>query len=113
MRCALDQETLNDFYRKVGARIRDGRLAKGETQDSLARQVALGRSSIANIESGHQKLLLHTFFEICHTLRLAPGSLLPSIQSASPNTDAEGELPEGLSPAEQAWIRAIAKGGEG
>jgi transcriptional regulator with XRE-family HTH domain len=49
----------------------------GLTQEALASQVSLTRTSITNIEKGRQKFLLHTLFDIASALGVPPGTRLP------------------------------------
>ena len=56
------------LYREVGLRVREIRIAKGVTQESLAKQIALTRTSLSNIEKGRQKLLVHRLVDIASAL---------------------------------------------
>ncbi len=71
------------FYREVGQNVRRKREQLGLTQEALALQVALTRTSITNIEKGRQKLLLHTLVDIAHALSVDPALLLPAIIDGS------------------------------
>lgn len=42
----------------------------GMMQKTLAREIGISRSSIANTENGHQKLYMCRFFKICEVLDL-------------------------------------------
>ncbi len=53
-----------DVYAKVGAAIRAKRGDIGMTQSALADRTGLGRTSITNIESGTQSILLHQLLGI-------------------------------------------------
>ena len=46
-------------YLLFGARVRQLREVLGMTQDDLRRKIGLTRASIANIEAGKQRVLLH------------------------------------------------------
>lgn len=65
-------------YQAVGERIRAERKKLKITQDELASQVGLTRTSITNLEKGKQKLLLHTLVQIADYLGTSPARLLPS-----------------------------------
>lgn len=67
------------FYEEVGRRIREARKRRKPplTQEQLAEQVKLTRTSITNVEKGRQKFLLHTLAEIAVALEVQPASLLP------------------------------------
>lgn len=66
-----------DFYKKVGEKIRDKRQERGLSQEGLAKAVGLKRPSMSNIENGRQNILLHTFCEILETLDTNANTLLP------------------------------------
>ncbi len=103
----MDQAAIDAFYREVGERIGAARRADKKTQDQLARQVSLQRTSIANIERGKQRLLLHTFFDICDALRRPPESMLPASVTTTTEASASDELLDELTPDEREWIRTM------
>lgn len=77
-------DVLDRFYADVGQRIRNARVAKKNgvgrlSQTELAKAVSLSRTSIANIERGRQRILLHTLVSVAETLRVDPGTLIPSL----------------------------------
>jgi transcriptional regulator with XRE-family HTH domain len=66
------------FYEQVGARVAAVRRGKRKlTQQALASMVSLSRTSIANIEKGRQKLLLHHFVDIAEALQVDLLELVP------------------------------------
>lgn len=86
-------------YRVVGERIRDERKRQNITQDELAREIGLTRTSITNVENGRQKLLLHTLFQIANYLGTSPVRLLPGCDADTPI-----RLPDNLSSPIRNWI---------
>jgi transcriptional regulator with XRE-family HTH domain len=66
-----------EFYAEVGRRVRIAREAAGLTQDALADQVDLSRTSVTNIENGRQKIALHTLCKVASVVGVEPASLLP------------------------------------
>lgn len=72
-------EATRAFYAATGQRVREARLNRGLTQDALASQVSLTRTSIVNIEKGKQQILLHTIVDIARALGAEPAELLPNI----------------------------------
>lgn len=66
------------------------------SQAILARAIGLTRTSISNIESGRQKLLLHTFLAICIALGMKPNELLPRPGDPTPNPSDERLIPRDL-----------------
>ena len=69
----LDSDRL---YAVIGDRIRRLREAQSPrmSQEDLAQVLDLKRTSVTNIESGHQKLTLDTLYRLCGHFRLeVPG----------------------------------------
>lgn len=93
----------SEFYKQVGQNIRLRR-PKNLSQEALGSAVGLTRTSISNIESGRQKMLLHTLIDIADALKVEASMLLPPrIQS----DDAVGaETLAGLPANERAYIEA-------
>ena len=67
----------NDFYYHFGKNIKSYRCRSNLTQQELSARLKLSRSSIANIEMGRQKILLHQLFDLAEALRTEPFDLLP------------------------------------
>jgi transcriptional regulator with XRE-family HTH domain len=68
----------DEFYAEVGRRVRMAREAAGLTQDALADQVDLSRTSVTNIEKGRQKIALHTLCKVASAVGVEPATLFPS-----------------------------------
>ena len=66
-----------EFYRQIGENIRNGRIRRKLSQDTLAKLVGLTRTSLTNIESGRQHPPLHTFCDIAGQLQVNVMDLLP------------------------------------
>ena len=65
------------IYKNLGQRIRDLRNGQGQTQEQLAKAIGISRASLANIEAGRQKVLVHHLFELAEALDLeSPSDLL-------------------------------------
>lgn len=64
------------LYLDIGRRIRDRRLERGLTQEELGRRAGLTRQSIANLEAGTQRLMLHFVRDLAEALDLTPAKLL-------------------------------------
>ena len=88
------------IYKNLGMRIRDLRGNLGLTQEQLARQIDISRASLANIEAGRQKLLVHLLFDLADALQLdSPAALLLPPQAPARRAKAAADLPlsgEGL-----------------
>ncbi|HBN22620.1 MAG TPA: hypothetical protein DD412_05220 [Holosporales bacterium] len=67
----------NIIYEKLGANIKKHRKSRDMTQNDLAKRVGLTRGSIANIESGSQRVLVHQLYIFSKYLETTPGNLLP------------------------------------
>jgi transcriptional regulator with XRE-family HTH domain len=68
------------FYEAFGRIIRDARLAAGLTQAQLGSRLDLTRSSIANVESGRQRLQVHQLAVISESLDVEIEKLVPSLR---------------------------------
>ena len=65
-------------YRAIGQRIRDVRIAKRIVQSDVADEARLTRQSVANIERGRQRFMVHTLLDIARALGVQPSDLLPA-----------------------------------
>jgi len=98
-----------NFYKKLGQRIREARTNSGFTQQELAAKVDLTRTSVTNIELGRQELLVHALVEIADALQIAPAQLLPTPAEPAPQCSSEPDrnsIIENRPADEQAWIRS-------
>ncbi len=96
------------LYSLLGTRIssvRFGKMTQKELSEALlARGVKMKRSSLANVEKGNQRVLLHSLYEIADILGCELSELLPSLEevkgasAADPN---EAQLQE--------WAREVSK----
>src|SRR5436190_13696447 len=66
------------FYEDVGCLIREERKGQKFTQERLADAASLSRVSITNIESGKQRVPLHTLVDIADVLNVPVERLIPS-----------------------------------
>lgn len=94
---ALDQA--DELYAAVGFRITRIRKARGLRQDDLAAAVGLTRSSIANTESGRQRIPLHTLLAVAQCLGVGLVDLL----------DVDRELPVLAEPLPPGTYGAVAE----
>jgi transcriptional regulator with XRE-family HTH domain len=74
-----------DVYKLLGSRAATRRKQLKLKQDEVAKQIGLSRASVANLETGRQKILLH------HVYRLAAALELRSIMELIPHTLVEIE----------------------
>lgn len=77
----LSKEEQDVFYRTIGKSIRFARVQGKVNQETLAKQLGfISRISIVNIESGKQKIQLHTLWEISNLLNVSLNELIPPIE---------------------------------
>lgn len=74
----------DEVYSRVGAAIRSRRDSIGLTQSSLAGMTGLKRTSITNIESGGQAILLHQLIEVARALGTDVAELLSDAEGIAP-----------------------------
>jgi len=81
----------NEVYRRLGSLAAARRRGQGLTQEAVGERVGLSRASIANIEAGKQRILLHTIYALLDALSLHRlEDLLPQ---PSPATGLEQMVP--------------------
>jgi transcriptional regulator with XRE-family HTH domain len=68
---------IEDIYRHIGAQIRVKRRKLKWKQELLASKLAISRGSLANIEIGNQRVLVHQLYRFAAELKLSPTDLLP------------------------------------
>lgn len=57
-----------EIYRQLGQNVACVRGKLGKTQAEIAAQIGLTRASLANIETGRQKVLMHHVFRLANAL---------------------------------------------
>jgi DNA-binding XRE family transcriptional regulator len=67
-------------YVLFGEAVRTGRLALGITQQELADRLGYARASIANIETGRQRVLLTDVFDFAKALKIKPQKIFEAVQ---------------------------------
>lgn len=77
----MHKDEIDRFYSTLGQRVRslrlnhpDGKMNQGE----LAAKVSLTRASIANIETGRQRVSAHFLAELANALKVPLTELVPS-----------------------------------
>jgi len=66
-------------YRRFGQRLRSTRIRRSVSQQKLADAIGLQRTSVTNIERGHQRVLLHTVAACARALHVSPAALLNGV----------------------------------
>lgn len=74
-----DSKTLEACYRAFGARIEQIRGVLDLTQHDLSKRMKLSRGSIANIETGRQRVLLHQVGDFAKALGTTERNLMKGI----------------------------------
>ena len=89
---------VNDFYAKLGKLVQRKRKELEFTQSELATKLGMSRASLANIETGRQKVLVHHLYKFAEVLKLKPSDFLPTYQEPEKETLTEWakKLPTGL-----------------
>lgn len=67
---------IEPMYAEFGRRVRNERMKQKLSQDELARAIDLPRTAVSNIESGRQRVLLHTLVALVKALRVSSNELL-------------------------------------
>lgn len=100
------------FYRLVGAKVRAARIEAGLSQATLAEQVGLTRSSMANLEAARQRTSLYHFALISQALGTEVGALLPhdpSSYAAQLESSLKTELADSPETAQDFVFGAVAR----
>lgn len=69
-------ELMDDFYERLGKRIRSLRTENGATQEDMAGRLGVNRTTFVNIEKGRQRLAVHQLVDLANALGCDPGDLL-------------------------------------
>lgn len=65
------------LYGRIGDAVRKRRREMGLTQQNLADRLDISRASLANIEVGRQRILVHHLYDLARALGLEVAALLP------------------------------------
>ncbi|MFN8552533.1 MAG: helix-turn-helix transcriptional regulator [Candidatus Obscuribacterales bacterium] len=71
----IDEKLL---YQKLGEELKKRRKGIPLSQEQLAKEVGIERTSVTNIEAGRQKAPLHVLYEVCKVLGVELTDLLPA-----------------------------------
>ncbi len=59
-----------ELYRRLGRAVADRRTQLNLTQGYVAEKLGLSRASLANLENGRQRILVHQLFALVNVLKL-------------------------------------------
>src|SRR5260370_14607876 len=98
-----------EVYRALGRAVARRRKDLALTQAEVARQIGLTRASLANIESGRQKVLLHQVYLLAAALRLDSilGLTAPSFVVSEPSEKTLDFTGSEVSPEQKAKIETL------
>jgi transcriptional regulator with XRE-family HTH domain len=74
-------------YKTIGAIIRGRRRRLEWPQQILAARLGMSRATLANIETGRQRVLVHQLYSFAEALQLKPSDLLPPATDGQPAAD--------------------------
>jgi transcriptional regulator with XRE-family HTH domain len=70
------------IYLALGKRLKESRKKAGLTQEQLAKQLNLTRTTVTNIESGRQSVTIHLMYEISEALSVSISELLVRLNTS-------------------------------
>ena len=73
----MDKELEQKIKAAFGARLREGRHAKGLSQEELALACNLDRTYIGGVERGERNISLINIYKIAQALAIPPSQLFP------------------------------------
>jgi len=73
------------LYEAIGSRVKQYRNEEDLTQNALAKQIGVSRTSIVNIEGGNQHAPLHVLWDIAESLDRNLESLIPGKREIQPD----------------------------
>lgn len=73
----IGERDIEQLYTSIGRRIREEREAVGLSQDYLARLIGINRPSLTLMESGRQRVQVHSLYAIADVLGIPLADLLP------------------------------------
>ena len=65
------------LYKRLGTIIKERRRQLGFTQEHLSSQLGISRASLANVETGRQRVLVHQLYQLAEKLDVEVVALLP------------------------------------
>ncbi|HVB58374.1 MAG TPA: helix-turn-helix domain-containing protein [Candidatus Acidoferrales bacterium] len=98
---------LEPIYKTVGGIIRQRRRRLELPQTKLAGMLGISRATLANIETGRQRILVHHLYAFAEAFDMKPGELLPQAKSGSSSDLVQVPLPSDLKPQQKEQIALL------
>jgi transcriptional regulator with XRE-family HTH domain len=102
----IHQMELEPIYAQLGRLIRAKRRALELHQAELAGHLGVSRATLASIETGRQRVLVHQLYDLAKAFGIAPAELLPTIQ-AETEIAADLPMPDGLTAKQRAEVATL------
>ena len=97
-----------ELYRRLGRAVAERRGELGITQSAVAEKLGLSRASLANLENGRQRIMVHQLFALVDALKLKSIlDLVPKVwmpQEPLPEIRLSGST---ISPREQSGVESL------
>jgi transcriptional regulator with XRE-family HTH domain len=97
-----------ELYRRLGRAVAERRAELGLTQGQIAAQLGLSRASVANLENGRQRIMVHQLYALANALKFKSIlDLVPptwSFAMSLPEVKVSGPP---LSPRQQSSVEAL------
>jgi transcriptional regulator with XRE-family HTH domain len=101
----MDESTI---YAVLGELVREHREGQGMSQGALGKRIGLSRASVANIESGRQRIPLHHLYRMADALGVRAHTLLPDLDDLpSPHVERSINSTMALNAREQAEVAKV------
>lgn len=97
-------EQVNEAF---GLVLREARDQAGLSQAELARRAGVGRTSITNLEQGHQSVTLDLLFRLADAMNVTPAALLPLRATENDADHLADERIKTLASWDQRFVRSI------
>ena len=99
------------LYKRLGTIIKERRHQLGFTQEYLSRQLGISRASLANVETGRQRVLVHQLYQLAEKLDVEITALLPDLEETRKLQNLEGlTFSESVSVEQQEQISRLLGG---
>jgi transcriptional regulator with XRE-family HTH domain len=109
----LSHMKVEPVYHSIGAIIRSKRRQLEWSQEKLAQHVRISRATLANIETGRQRILVHQVYIFATALGARPDEFLPSLAAGAPATARMLlPIPGGLKPQQREQIAQLIEAAE-